>query len=181
MPCRACPTAALFPAGKASRGHRWVACSLWMGGSIVICCLAHAWRPIQLGGAAWPARTLCPPSPARSSDGAGLQTGDASLNIEAPVVVMTTEILRNMLYRVDDDGRTADERLKVGRSAPSAPGGSTACCRASTGAGLLPGAGWPGRASTKVHGSSTHAPPRSPATGMPGALHACLAPRGLGR
>ncbi|KAL4443480.1 hypothetical protein ABPG75_011217 [Micractinium tetrahymenae] len=45
-------------------------------------------------------------------DGAGLQTGDASLNIEAPVVVMTTEILRNMLYRVDDDGRTADDRLK---------------------------------------------------------------------
>jgi ATP-dependent RNA helicase HelY len=46
-------------------------------------------------------------------DGAGLQTGDASLNIDAPVVVMTTEILRNMLYRIDDDGRTAADRLKV--------------------------------------------------------------------
>ncbi|PRW05688.1 DEAD DEAH box helicase, partial [Chlorella sorokiniana] len=45
-------------------------------------------------------------------EGAGLQTGDASLNIDAPVVVMTTEILRNMLYRVGDDGTTADERLK---------------------------------------------------------------------
>ena len=54
---------------------------------------------------------------ARSVDGAGLQTGDASLNVEAGVVVMTTEILRNMLYRVGDDGRTADERLKARGSA----------------------------------------------------------------
>lgn len=48
-------------------------------------------------------------------DGAGLQTGDASLNVDAPVVVMTTEILRNMLYRVDEEeGRvTAQDRLKV--------------------------------------------------------------------
>jgi hypothetical protein len=46
-------------------------------------------------------------------DGAGLQTGDASLNIEAPVVVMTTEILRNMLYRVDEEGRTARDGLQV--------------------------------------------------------------------
>lgn len=30
---------------------------------------------------------------------AGLQTGDASINIEGDIVVMTTEILRNMLYR----------------------------------------------------------------------------------
>ena len=48
-------------------------------------------------------------------EGAGLQTGDASLNIDAPVVVMTTEILRNMLYRVDDDGSTAEDRLAVRR------------------------------------------------------------------
>ncbi|KAI3428051.1 hypothetical protein D9Q98_006436 [Chlorella vulgaris] len=45
-------------------------------------------------------------------DSAGLQTGDASLNIEAPVVVMTTEILRNMLYRVDEEGRTARDGLQ---------------------------------------------------------------------
>ena len=57
-------------------------------------------------------------------EGAGLQTGDASLNIEAPVVVMTTEILRNMLYRVDDDGRTAKDRLAVGEGLK----GEAACC-----------------------------------------------------
>ena len=58
----------------------------------------------------------------RRLEGAGLQTGDASLNIEAPVVVMTTEILRNMLYRADGpegeadgNGRTGanQDRLKV--------------------------------------------------------------------
>ena len=31
----------------------------------------------------------------------GLQTGDASINIGAKVVVMTTEILRNQLYRAE--------------------------------------------------------------------------------
>ena len=31
-------------------------------------------------------------------DGAGLLTGDNSVNGEAPVVVMTTEVLRNMIY-----------------------------------------------------------------------------------
>ena len=31
----------------------------------------------------------------------GLQTGDASLNQDAQVVVMTTEILRNIMYRAD--------------------------------------------------------------------------------
>ncbi|KAK9821280.1 hypothetical protein WJX74_008477 [Apatococcus lobatus] len=31
----------------------------------------------------------------------GLQTGDASLNMDAQVVVMTTEILRNIMYRAD--------------------------------------------------------------------------------
>lgn len=29
----------------------------------------------------------------------GLQTGDTSLNTEADIVVMTTEILRNIMYR----------------------------------------------------------------------------------
>ena len=29
----------------------------------------------------------------------GLQTGDQSLNVEGDVVIMTTEILRNILYR----------------------------------------------------------------------------------
>ncbi len=31
----------------------------------------------------------------------GLQTGDASLNMDAQIVVMTTEILRNIMYRAD--------------------------------------------------------------------------------
>ena len=34
-------------------------------------------------------------------DTVGLQTGDASLNMDAQVVVMTTEILRNIMYRSD--------------------------------------------------------------------------------
>jgi superfamily II RNA helicase len=29
----------------------------------------------------------------------GLQTGDTSLNTDADIVVMTTEILRNIMYR----------------------------------------------------------------------------------
>ena len=33
------------------------------------------------------------------TDNVGLQTGDASVNPDAPIVVMTTEILRNILYR----------------------------------------------------------------------------------
>jgi superfamily II RNA helicase len=39
---------------------------------------------------------------------AGLQTGDASINIEGDVVVMTTEILRNMLYRSEERGGGGD-------------------------------------------------------------------------
>ncbi|KAK9820466.1 hypothetical protein WJX72_010660 [[Myrmecia] bisecta] len=44
----------------------------------------------------------------------GLQTGDASLNSEADIVVMTTEILRNIMYRVEEteSGMTRmEERL----------------------------------------------------------------------
>ena len=32
------------------------------------------------------------------ADQVGLLTGDSSINSEAPVVVMTTEVLRNMIY-----------------------------------------------------------------------------------
>jgi superfamily II RNA helicase len=40
----------------------------------------------------------------------GLQTGDASLNPDAQVVVMTTEILRNIMYRPPEvDGSSATE------------------------------------------------------------------------
>ncbi len=42
---------------------------------------------------------------------------------------MTTEILRNMLYRVGDDSATADERLKVNKGPNSvvADGQQTVC------------------------------------------------------
>ena len=59
----------------------------------------------------------------RSVDCAGLQTGDASLNIDAGVVVMTTEILRNMLYRVGEDDSSADERLQASSSCSAAQAG----------------------------------------------------------
>ena len=36
------------------------------------------------------------------SDRVGLLTGDTSINGEAPVVIMTTEVLRNMLYASSD-------------------------------------------------------------------------------
>lgn len=35
------------------------------------------------------------------SDMVGLQTGDASLNVDSSIVVMTTEVLRNIMYRTD--------------------------------------------------------------------------------
>jgi hypothetical protein len=44
---------------------------------------------------------------------AGLQTGDASINVDASVVVMTTEILRNLLYRIGDEAANAEERLQA--------------------------------------------------------------------
>ena len=31
----------------------------------------------------------------------GLQTGDATLNVDRDIVVMTTEILRNIMYRTE--------------------------------------------------------------------------------
>lgn len=34
----------------------------------------------------------------------GLQTGDASLNLDSSIVVMTTEVLRNIMYRTDSSG-----------------------------------------------------------------------------
>ena len=42
-------------------------------------------------------------------DDAGLQTGDASINPDGRIVVMTTEILRNMLYRVEEEEEEEEE------------------------------------------------------------------------
>ena len=42
-------------------------------------------------------------------DAVGLLTGDTAINGDAQVVVMTTEVLRNMIYA--DDGQAADRRL----------------------------------------------------------------------
>lgn len=47
----------------------------------------------------------------------GLRTGDAAVNRDAPLIVLTTEILRNMLYgaaggaAAEDGGVAADDRL----------------------------------------------------------------------
>ena len=43
-------------------------------------------------------RSTTTSSPATAPDQVGLLTGDNSVNGEAPIVVMTTEVLRNMLY-----------------------------------------------------------------------------------
>jgi len=37
------------------------------------------------------------------TDRAGLSTGDASIQTDSPIMVMTTEILRNVLYRTEED------------------------------------------------------------------------------
>ena len=44
---------------------------------------------------------------------AGLQTGDASINVDASVVVMTTEILRNLLHCIRDEAANAEGRLQA--------------------------------------------------------------------
>ncbi len=38
----------------------------------------------------------------------GLQTGDSSLNTEAQIVIMTTEILRNIMYRIAEQVRACN-------------------------------------------------------------------------
>jgi len=43
------------------------------------------------------------------ADRVGLQTGDATLNSEGGVVVMTTEVLRNILFRVDGPAEEVEE------------------------------------------------------------------------
>ncbi|KAL0028996.1 hypothetical protein WJX77_010606 [Trebouxia sp. C0004] len=42
---------------------------------------------------------------------AGLSTGDASIQTDSPIMVMTTEILRNILYRTEED--SADDNSSV--------------------------------------------------------------------
>ena len=52
-------------------------------------------------------------------DAAGLQTGDASINPDGSIVVMTTEILRNILYRVEEE-----VEVEVGEGGKAGVGGS---------------------------------------------------------
>ena len=59
----------------------------------------------------------------------GLQTGDTSLNTEASIVVMTTEILRNIMYR------TAEMQEEGGPHSSTSAGGAEA--------GRGGGGGWP--------------------------------------
>lgn len=47
------------------------------------------------------------------ADSVGLLTGDHAVNSHAPVVVMTTEVLRNMLYRSAGEARLADVGVVV--------------------------------------------------------------------
>lgn len=57
------------------------------------------------------------------SDAVGLQTGDASINPEAGIVVMTTEILRNILYRQSGSVRVQHAQPEEGCDAAApAPG-----------------------------------------------------------
>ena len=46
------------------------------------------------------------------ADRVGLMTGDLTANREAPIVVMTTEIFRNMLYAEIEDGMTPSKGWK---------------------------------------------------------------------
>lgn len=41
----------------------------------------------------------------------GLSTGDASIQTDSPIMVMTTEILRNIMYRTEED--SADDNSSV--------------------------------------------------------------------
>lgn len=39
----------------------------------------------------------------------GLSTGDASVQTDSPIMIMTTEILRNMMYRTEEDDATINK------------------------------------------------------------------------
>ena len=70
-------------------------------------------------------------------DAAGLQTGDASINPDGSVVVMTTEILRNILYRVEEEGEGAaggdgGDGGEGGETTPTTSAVSTAASKASS-------------------------------------------------
>lgn len=45
------------------------------------------------------------------ADRVGLSTGDASIQTDSPIMVMTTEILRNIMYRTEEE--SADDNSSV--------------------------------------------------------------------
>ena len=53
----------------------------------------------------------------------GLQTGDASLALDSDIVVMTTEVLRNIMYRVDrrSAGAAAEPECPLPAALPMLP------------------------------------------------------------
>ena len=55
------------------------------------------------------------------ADTVGLLTGDNTINSEAPVVVMTTEVLRNMLYERSDTLHGTRERRDGRGALPAGP------------------------------------------------------------
>ena len=55
-------------------------------------------------------------------DAVGLLTGDNAINGDAPIVVMTTEVLRNMIYAsVTSDRRPGARRARRGRTSSRTP------------------------------------------------------------
>ena len=51
----------------------------------------------------------------------GLQTGDATLNVDRDIVVMTTEILRNIMYRTEPGTEGATASPPSARAHPARP------------------------------------------------------------
>ena len=47
-------------------------------------------------------------------DSIGIMTGDIKMNPDAQCVIMTTEILRNILYRIDDSAKSTSEQVLQG-------------------------------------------------------------------
>lgn len=75
---------------------------------------------------------------------AGLQTGDVSVAVDADVVVMTTEVLRNIMFRVGDSDAGARPTRPItlpthlSRHGGSVAGVAQRCCATSCSAWATP-------------------------------------------
>lgn len=59
------------------------------------------------------------------SDRLGLQTGDISLNNEADITIMTTEILRNIMYRIQVERQRGGDATSAAASTSLPPAVAT--------------------------------------------------------